>query len=150
MSDVKRCVICHTRLEENYSYDSVPNAHRRCHSRRVREAFLERRYVNVRNSWWRRAVQQARYRSKSKGYTDFELLEDEPILLPTFCPIFSLMLNYGDNVVATSPSIDQIIPHKGYKYGNVAIICARANRVKSDATADEHYKILSYMLRNGG
>lgn len=34
-------------------------------------------------------------------------------------------------------SLDRIVPSLGYVPGNVAVISHRANRIKSDATADE-------------
>lgn len=45
----------------------------------------------------------------------------------------------------TSPSVDKVIPSKGYTAGNVAIICWRCNRIKCDATAEELYKIADWV-----
>jgi hypothetical protein len=36
-----------------------------------------------------------------------------------------------------SPSVDRILPARGYVMGNVALICWRCNNLKRDATAEE-------------
>ena len=43
----------------------------------------------------------------------------------------------GDKRNRNSPSLDKIIPEKGYMIGNVAIISERANAIKQDATYKE-------------
>lgn len=61
--------------------------------------------------------------------------------LPTHCPALGIPLVYesdrGRGAWDDSPSIDRIIPSKGYVPGNVVIISQRANRIKNDATIDE-------------
>lgn len=42
------------------------------------------------------------------------------------------------------PSLDRVVPSLGYVKGNVRVISFRANRIKSDATADELRAVLSY------
>lgn len=107
--------------------------------------------TNPKAYWWRRSVQAARFRSKRKGYTDFELKEDKPIDMPAFCPILGWPLNYGQadptfsRGLGVSPSIDQVIPWEGYKYDNVRVISARANTMKSCGTLGDHIAILKYM-----
>ena len=41
-----------------------------------------------------------------------------------------------------SPSLDRIVPELGYVKGNIRVISNRANHLKSDATLEEHRKIL--------
>jgi len=43
-----------------------------------------------------------------------------------------------------SPSIDRIIPHKGYVEGNVIIVSDLANRIKSDATLEEISNVIKF------
>lgn len=46
-----------------------------------------------------------------------------------------------------SPTLDRINPKGGYVRGNVALICWRCNRLKSDATAAELHRIAYWMER---
>ena len=43
-----------------------------------------------------------------------------------------------------SPSLDRIIPKKGYVEGNVIIVSDLANRIKADATLDEIKKVVEF------
>ena len=44
-----------------------------------------------------------------------------------------------------SPSIDRIVPTKGYVIGNVALICWRCNNLKRDATPEELQTVVDWM-----
>jgi hypothetical protein len=46
-----------------------------------------------------------------------------------------------------NPSIDRIIPSKGYIPGNLAIICYRCNTIKNDATPEEIQRVADYARR---
>lgn len=50
-------------------------------------------------------------------------------------------------MLLTSPSLDKIIPEKGYIKGNIAIISMRANQLKSNATLAELEKLLVWMRK---
>lgn len=69
---------------------------------------------------------------------------------PERCPILDLELDFSEKGKRndSSPSIDKIIPEKGYVPGNVAIISWRANRIKNNGTADEHQKIANWIYKN--
>lgn len=43
------------------------------------------------------------------------------------------------------PTLDRIIPNKGYVKGNIQIISQRANVIKNDASAEEIMKVAKYM-----
>jgi hypothetical protein len=67
--------------------------------------------------------------------------------LPDLCPVLGIPLDYSfgkglrtDN----SPSIDKIVPSKGYVPGNCIVISWRANRIKNDGTPEEHKKIADF------
>lgn len=66
------------------------------------------------------------------------------IIIPTHCPILGIEFKVQDNR-EYRPSLDRIIPSLGYVPGNIAIISMRANRIKSDGSAEEHRKIAEYM-----
>ena len=46
-----------------------------------------------------------------------------------------------------SPSLDRIIPKKGYVYGNLVIVSDIINRLKSDATLENMEKILKFYTK---
>ena len=76
-------------------------------------------------------------RAKKRGIPFNLTIED--IVIPKRCPILGLVLvcGRGRGRSDNSPSIDKIIPSKGYVKGNVWVISWRANRIKYDATPDE-------------
>jgi hypothetical protein len=63
------------------------------------------------------------------------------------CPILKIPLKYGKGSLCdNSATMDKVDPIKGYIPGNVWIISAKANRMKSDATLEEIRKVYDYML----
>lgn len=82
----------------------------------------------------------ARQRAKTKGLP-FNLTADHlDTLLVPHCPILGIRLRTHKGRKGPrddSPSLDRIVPHKGYVAGNVIIISGKANRIKSDATTCE-------------
>lgn len=71
-------------------------------------------------------------------------IEPEDIVIPAICPVLGLpLLEKGPR--EQRPSLDRIIPSRGYVRGNIAVISFRANRIKSDATPAEMRAVLRYM-----
>lgn len=70
--------------------------------------------------------------------------------LPTVCPVLGIELVYGNEEKRqdNSASIDRYDCSKPYEVGNVNIVSWRANRIKNDGTAEEHFKIYEWMLKN--
>lgn len=92
----------------------------------------------------------AKYRAKKRGI-EFNL-RVEDFKIPDVCPVLGIPLMSGagkGHVRPTefTPSLDRIDNTKGYVKGNVVIVSWRANRLKSDATADELQKIAVYIER---
>lgn len=91
-------------------------------------------------------IRAAKHRAKIKGvpfnitWKDLNLIWTCPVLN---IPIFSDSLNNQN-----APSIDRLIPEKGYTKGNVRIISRRANTLKGDSTINEMELILKYMKEN--
>lgn len=89
------------------------------------------------------AVVGARSRAKKRGLP-FDITYED-VVVPEFCPILGIPLKekgrpgWSDN----SPSLDRIIPEKGYVKGNVRVISNRANRIKIDATIEELELVLA-------
>ncbi len=70
-------------------------------------------------------------------------------IAPDYCPVFKkpLIWGYSDRKVASefSPSLDRVIPEKGYVRGNVAWVSNKANSIKSNATAEEIYAVAEWL-----
>ena len=84
-----------------------------------------------------RMLTRAKSRAKQNNIPFNLTLED--ITIPDTCPLLGIPLEiqpkkgYHPN----SPSLDRIIPEKGYIKGNVWIISNRANTLKNDASLQE-------------
>jgi hypothetical protein len=65
------------------------------------------------------------------------------------CPVFQTRLNLpgheGRERTATKPSLDRIVPDKGYIPGNVIWISLRANQMKSDGTSEELFRVAEWL-----
>ena len=63
--------------------------------------------------------------------------------LPKTCPVFGVDLVWGHG--ANSPSVDRLIPERGYVQTNCYIISKRANTIKNNATLEELKAIVAYV-----
>ena len=67
------------------------------------------------------------------------------------CPIFKIPFAWGQSGLGkgkqkeNAPTLDRILPHKGYVIGNVAFLSHRANRIKDNASMEEMYKIADWI-----
>lgn len=74
-------------------------------------------------------------------------LTEEKIVIPDLCPVFGVVLVTGDRKNnQNSPSLDRLLPEKGYTPENVFVISRRANVVKNNGTAEEHRKIAKWIV----
>lgn len=83
-----------------------------------------------------------------KNNLPFNLTEDD-IIIPQFCPVLGIEIKLDNpyGLHESSPSIDRIIPEKGYVKGNIAIISMKANTMKNNGTLEEHIKLVEWMKR---
>ena len=92
----------------------------------------------------------ARDRARQKGIPFNLIVEDLMEIWPedNLCPIMKIPLikNKGGIQGKNSPSLDRIIPEKGYIKGNVQIISNLANKMKQDATPEEILLFSKYHL----
>lgn len=68
------------------------------------------------------------------------------IVIPDICPILGIPLVpnlRSDKRPDNLPSLDRIIPDKGYVKSNIQVISFRANRLKSDAKPEELAAVLT-------
>jgi hypothetical protein len=92
----------------------------------------------------RSMVSWARRRAKEEG-VPFDLTADD-IVIPTHCPVFGIPLYRGAGIGGhcfNSPSLDKIIPERGYVRGNIAVISHRANMLKSNETNPSVFRQLA-------
>ena len=102
----------------------------------------------------KRILQAAKARSKKDGIP-FNLTIDD-IEIPDKCPVFGIDIVLkepwstvqGDNIANyNSPSLDRIIPEKGYVKGNVWVISYRANTVKNNMSIKEIEQLYNAMMK---
>lgn len=71
----------------------------------------------------------------------------EDIFIPELCPILGIPIKRADKYQSNnSPSLDKFIPELGYVKGNVWIVSAKANRLKSNLNKDELIMFCSVIL----
>ena len=85
----------------------------------------------------------AKSRAKLKGIP-FDILVSD-IDIPDKCPVLGIPLLWGDRLTNSTPSIDRLIPEKGYVKGNCRVISMKANRLKNNASEEDLKAILSYI-----
>lgn len=96
----------------------------------------------------KKLLQLAKDRAKRKNI-EFSITEADLVSV-THCPLLGIEISFdnrGSGGKPNSPSIDRINPSKGYVPGNVWVISAKANRIKSDATPDELVLLVTNMLK---
>jgi hypothetical protein len=82
-------------------------------------------------------------RAKAKGIP-FNL-ELKQITIPDACPVLGIPLYWGSKQSDNTPSIDRLVPEKGYVIDNCHVISMKANRLKNNATKEELMAILRYV-----
>lgn len=139
-SDAKYCTdLCgqRVRLKRHYNnhYDKIADKRRKYNSDSKR-----------------RILQRVKSRCLKKGIP-FSITEED-LEIPTECPVLGIpLVERNNNPELTkgyrpeAPSVDRIDPRKGYVKGNVRMISARANLLKSDASVKELELVLLDLKR---
>jgi len=79
------------------------------------------------------------------------VLQDLEAIATDECPIFHTPFVWGASGLGKgktrpdSPTLDRILPERGYVKGNVAFLSYRANRIKDNGTMQEHYDIADWI-----
>jgi hypothetical protein len=123
----------HVVSEENLEY------HRRYYLKH-RDVLREKSRLRFRNDprWF--LLRGARHRSRQLGLP-FELSVAD-IVIPEYCPILNVKLVPKTRY---TPSLDRLIPSKGYVKTNIWVISKIANQMKSDSTLEEQRKFAEWV-----
>ena len=115
--------------------DGLRTACKICYNKRC----IEKRLKNPK----RFLLIKLKSRAKKLGIP-FDLTEED-IEFPEVCPVFNKPFVYGyGRQHDFSPSVDRLIPHKGYIKGNVIIVSLRANRIKYNASLKELEALVNF------
>lgn len=93
----------------------------------------------------KRLLAITKYRARKRDIP-FGLTEDD-LAIPRFCPVLGVPLYRAAGGRAqgpNSPTVDRIDPDKGYIKGNVMVISAKANQIKSNATPQELLQVACF------
>ena len=66
------------------------------------------------------------------------------------CPVLKKPFEMGfksGKTKSMAPSLDKIIPSKGYTKGNIVVISDIVNRLKSDASLEDLKKIINFYIK---
>jgi hypothetical protein len=73
-------------------------------------------------------------------------IELRDIVIPDRCPVFGIRLERNSGRARdNSPSLDRIIPKRGYVKGNICVISWKANRLKKAMSLEEIRLLYNYM-----
>jgi len=96
-----------------------------------------------RGSFWMRKVSGCRTRATKKGLPFDLTCEHLESIWTERCPVTGRKFVIGCSIDA--PSIDRIVPEKGYVRGNVVWISRRANTIKNDASLEDLEMIVKWL-----
>lgn len=86
---------------------------------------------------------QAGKRAKERNLPyDLELSD---IVIPDHCPLLGIPLVRDFSDRNASPSLDRVIPEKGYVKENVRVISMKANRMKQDVSLEFAQALIKYL-----
>lgn len=144
------CASCHNaRSRARYAADPEKF---RASSAAWRQANPERYRENSRNKKHKNPARYLYSLAKSRAARKkipFDLrLED--ITIPSLCPVLGIPLRVGSPgkcgfPLPDSPTLDRLVPQKGYVRGNVVVMSWRANSLKKDGTLDEITRLAQWM-----
>lgn len=95
-------------------------------------------------------LQGARQRAKKRGRPCTIKIQD--IVIPKYCPYLGFVLKCALNSSYSpfSPTLDEIIPGRGYIPGNIEVISRQANTMKSNASPSELVRMAKVILERWG
>lgn len=139
--------VCHECRRKDYKENSKTRELSIKRAKDYYEKNKEKVLIN-RKKRYREDLRKVMYKSaKDRAKRDglpFDI-EIEDIVIPEKCPVFGIKLEVGDNYnKMNSPSLDKIIPEKGYVKGNIIVVSVKANTMKSNATIEEMKRLYEF------
>lgn len=128
-----------------YDYTSVKKL---VDARVAEDKIINARKSDPRFEWLYVMFQRAKQRARGKGIP-FDN-ECPALECPDVCPVLTIPLAYWAKrgvVGPDSPTLDRIIPARGYVASNLRVISHRANTLKRDATVEEMRLVLADLER---
>jgi len=112
-----------------------------CQSKKTKQYFMARPFYS--------SLHAAKNRAKDRG-VPFDLTEEYLESIWTgVCPVFQVRLAFpshgGNKRTANKPSLDRLVPDKGYVPGNVIWISLRANQMKNDGNSEELFRVAEWL-----
>jgi hypothetical protein len=110
----------------------------KCNTKRVKSTPEEKKMLN-----------RAKARAK-KNNIPFSITEKD-IVIPETCPVMGIKLEHHrgrSGAYKNSPSLDRIVPEKGYVPGNVRVISQLANQCKGNASQEEMLAFAKWVIAN--
>ena len=109
-------------------------------------------YIPSTDPWAVRAVRIMSYARKDKIPIDFKTVGEFVLYLrsiePKKCPVFGKKLIAGQGQSHDwSPSVDKIIPSKGYVKGNIQILSYLANKMKQNASPTQLKQFAQWVMK---
>lgn len=121
-------------------------------SKKAAEAKARWKERDPKRAWATYAVSGAKQRAFKTG-APFDLSNAfVRSIIPDVCPVFKTPFVFvgAKKMRPESPTLDKIKPELGYIEGNVAVISAKANAIKSNATAEEIQAVADWLRNNQG
>ena len=167
-SKIKRCTLCSVTLETKEVGSSKGNCYISNYNNRIYKCnkcfnkFMERHTKK-----WRKnktvgssqhiadMIESARQRAKKYNIPYTLKSQDIRDIITDRCPILGIKFELNkqkqkwgkgknQNNWQTSPSIDRIVPDKGYTKDNIIIVSLMANSIKNQATPDQIQKVATF------
>lgn len=138
--------VCHDCRRKEYRENEKVNKKAKERAKKFyyqnRERELQLSKERYRNNIEKSLYLSAKKRAKEKNIP-FNI-DVSDIIVPKKCPVFGFDLVIGTKDKQKSPSLDRIIPEKGYVKGNIIVVSLKANTMKSNATIKEIKKLYDF------
>jgi hypothetical protein len=152
---MKKCITCSKQkpIKDFYKHvghsDGMSSFCKPCSNKKTRDSYRARRSTKEGHA---KQIFDKRKRIAKYENIPFDItLEYMLSLMVDTCPVLGIPLSWCKNSgkpTGDSPSIDKIIPEKGYVEGNVAWVSYRANSIKSDANLSEIEAVVKYLQKH--